>query len=60
MTLLCFQAASELLVPKITMSFANEDNNEDTDTGNGKIRLFTQVCCNVDIKDVKASRSSLS
>ena len=32
-----FQAASELLVPKITMSFANEDTGEDNDTGNGKI-----------------------
>ena len=32
-----FQAASELLVPKITMSFANEDTGEDNDTGNGKV-----------------------
>ena len=35
--ILFFQAASELLVPKITMSFANEDTSEDNDTGNGKI-----------------------
>ena len=32
-----FQAAPELLVPKIMMSFVNDDNNDDhdTDTGNG-------------------------
>ena len=38
-----FQAASELLVPKITMSFANEDTGEDNDTGNGKRHQFVKI-----------------